>query len=75
MIDRVKHELAVVEKYLPKQLTPAEVSQVVKDTIAQVQATSMKDFGKVMGVIMPKVKGKADGKVVNETVKKFLQGK
>ena len=65
LIDQVKHELAVVEKYLPKQLTPAEVSQV----------TSMKDFGKVMGAIMPKVKGKADGKVVNETVKKFLQGK
>ena len=75
LIDQVKHELAVVEKYLPKQLTPAEVSQVVKDTIAQVQATSMKDFGKVMGAVMPKVKGKADGKVVNETVKKFLQGK
>ncbi|WP_295731561.1 GatB/YqeY domain-containing protein [uncultured Limosilactobacillus sp.] len=75
LVDATKKEMAVVAKYIPKQLSTAEVEKVVEETINEVGATSMKDFGKVMGAIMPKVKGKADGKVVNETVKKVLQSK
>ena len=73
LVDATQKEMAVVAKYMPKQMSADEVQKVVEETINEVNATSMKDFGKVMGAIMPKVKGKADGKVVNETVKKTLQ--
>lgn len=75
LVEKTKHEMAVVKKYMPEQMSPEAVEKVVGETIKEVKATSMKDFGKVMGAIMPKVKGKADGKVVNEAVKKNLQGK
>lgn len=74
LIDQTNHELAVVAKYMPKQMSEEEVQRVVKETIAEVGAESMRDFGKVMGAIMPKVKGQADGKLVNQTVKDALQG-
>lgn len=73
LIEQAKHELAVVEKYLPEQLSEAEVKAIVTKAIEQTGAESMKDMGKVMGVVMPQVKGKADGKLVNETVKAALQ--
>ena len=66
-------EIAVVESYLPEQLSVDEVKAVVVETIKAVGATSKADFGKVMGVLMPKLKGKADGKLVNATVKELLQ--
>ena len=66
-------EIAVVESYLPEQLSVDEVKAVVDETIKAVGATSKADFGKVMGVLMPKLKGKADGKLVNATVKELLQ--
>lgn len=75
LVDATKQEMAVVAKYMPEQMSTEEVQRVVEETIEEVNASSMKDFGKVMGAIMPKVKGKADGKVVNETVKKVLQSK
>ncbi|KRL92248.1 GatB/YqeY domain-containing protein [Limosilactobacillus equigenerosi] len=73
LIEQAKHELSVVEKYLPEQLSEAEVKAIVTKAIEQTGAESMKDMGKVMGVVMPQVKGKADGKLVNETVKAALQ--
>lgn len=66
-------EIAVVESYLPEQLSVDKVKAVVEETIKAVGATSKADFGKVMGVLMPKLKGKADGKLVNATVKELLQ--
>ena len=66
--------MAVLEKYMPKQLTEDEVAQIVRDTIAGQDASSLK-MGDVMKLVMPKVKGKADGKVVSQTVKKILQNK
>lgn len=66
-------EIAVVESYLPEQLSVDEVKAVVEETIKAVGATSKADFGKVMSVLMPKLKGKADGKLVNATVKELLQ--
>ena len=74
LINQAKNELAIVEKYMPKQLTEDEVAQIVRDTIAGQDASSLK-MGDVMKLVMPKVKGKADGKVVSQTVKKILQNK
>lgn len=75
LVDKTNAELKIVAKYMPKQLSADDVLKIVNDTIAQVGATSMRDFGKVMGAIMPKVKGQADGKVVNQAVKKALSNK
>ncbi|MCM0598729.1 GatB/YqeY domain-containing protein [Periweissella fabalis] len=72
LVAQLEAEIAVVTKYMPAQMSEAEIKQIVADTIAEVGATSKADFGKVMGALMPKVKGKADGKIVNETVKALL---
>ncbi|NET15135.1 MAG: GatB/YqeY domain-containing protein [Okeania sp. SIO1H6] len=65
-------ELAILEEYLPKQLSDEDIAQVVDEIIAQVGANSPKDMGKVMGPAMQKLKGKADGKKVQEAVKARL---
>lgn len=72
LVDKTKAEMKVVEKYMPQQLSADDVKKIVDETIKAVNASSMKDFGKVMGAVMPKVKGKADGKSVNQTVKEEL---
>lgn len=72
LVDKTKAEMKVVEKYMPQQLSAADVKKIVDETIKAVNASSMKDFGKVMGAVMPKVKGQADGKLVNQTVKEEL---
>lgn len=72
LIAQTNKELAVVEKYLPKQLSAEEVKKVVDETIQALGADSMKNFGQVMGAVMPKLKGKADGKLINQTVKDEL---
>ena len=71
--EKVKIEIAIVENYLPAQLTDEEIRQIVAQAIADTGATSAKEFGKVMGAVMPKVKGKADGNQVNVIVKELLQ--
>lgn len=71
--EKVKIEIAIVENYLPAQLTDEEIRQIVAQAIADTGATSAKEFGKVMGAVMPKVKGKADGNQVNAIVKELLQ--
>ena len=70
--DGVKLEIAELETFLPEQLSRDEISVLVKEAIAQSGATSPREMGKVMGVLMPKVKGKADGKLVNEVVRDLL---
>ncbi|AYM03198.1 GatB/YqeY domain-containing protein [Levilactobacillus yiduensis] len=72
LVEGVKAEIAIVEKYAPKQLSEDEIAKIVADSIAKVSASGMGDFGKVMGVVMPQVKGKADGAIVNKTVKAQL---
>ena len=71
----LKAEMAIVEKYLPKQLSKAELSDLISETIQETGATSMKDMGKVMSNLMPKVKGRADGGQVNQIVKELLTNK
>lgn len=65
-------QAAVIEEYMPKQLTPAEIEQEVKAVIDEVGATSMKDMGKVMGVASKKLAGRAEGKAVADAVKHLL---
>ena len=65
-------EAAVMEKYLPKQLSEAEIEAKVKEIIAHVGATSMADMGKVMGTATKALAGAADGKVISALVRKLL---
>ncbi|WP_448825686.1 GatB/YqeY domain-containing protein [Capnocytophaga bilenii] len=65
-------QMAVIEKFLPKQLTEEEIIAAVKGFIADVGATTAKDMGKVMGVASKALAGKADGKLISEIVKKLL---
>ena len=65
-------QMAVIEKFLPAQLSGAEVEEALKGIIAQVGATSPKDMGKVMGAATKQLAGKADGKLISDIVKKLL---
>lgn len=65
-------QMAVIEKFLPAQLSEAKVEEALKGIIAQVGATSPKDMGKVMGAATKQLAGKADGKLISDIVKKLL---
>lgn len=65
-------QVAVIESYLPKQMTEEEIEAAVRDIIAQTGAQSMKEMGKVMGVASKQLAGKADGKKISEVVKRLL---
>ena len=67
-----KAELAVILTYMPQQLSPDEIRALVQEAMAESGAAGPADMGKLMKVLMPKVKGKADGKLVNELVKEAL---
>ena len=72
LADQEAQELAILEAYLPKQLSDDELSKIIDEIIAEVRATSAKELGKVMGLAMPRVKGQADGKKIQELVKAKL---
>ena len=72
LADKEAAELAILEKYLPKQMSDAEVEAAVKSVIAEVGATSKKDSGRVMKEVMAKFKGLVDGKKVQEVVGREL---
>ena len=72
LVAEAEAEIAVLMEYLPQQLSEDEVRSLVKEAIAASGATSPKDMGKVMKELMPKVKGRADGKLVNGIVKELL---
>lgn len=65
-------ELAILQDYLPKQMSREEIAEIVREAIAESGAASAKDLGAVMRLVMPKVKGAADGKVVNEVARELL---
>ena len=73
LLEKLNIEIAIVQEYMPKQMSEEEVTQVVQETIAETGATSKADLGKVMAALMPKVKGKADGALVNQIVRNLLQ--
>ena len=67
-----ENELAVIEEYLPKQLSEEELTAELRNIIAQVGATSQKEMGKVMGVASKALAGRADGKVISAKVRELL---
>lgn len=70
---KLEKEIEILHEYMPEQLSDEELEALVKDTIAELQVTSKREFGKVMGSLMPKVKGKADGSSVQQMVKAHLE--
>ncbi|QYR20141.1 GatB/YqeY domain-containing protein [Paenibacillus sp. sptzw28] len=66
-------EIEIISVYLPQQLTEEEIMVIVQQTIQETGASSKAEMGKVMSALMPKVKGRADGKLVNTFVQQFLQ--
>jgi len=73
LVDLTNEEIKILLDYLPPQLSDVELESIVKDAIEQTGAQTKKDLGKLMALIMPKVKGKADGTQVNQIVAKYLQ--
>ncbi|AJD91507.1 hypothetical protein JMA_21900 [Jeotgalibacillus malaysiensis] len=70
--DKLQDEIALIETYMPRQLTEEELEVIVIETINETNASSKADMGKVMSSIMPKVKGKADGARINKMVLQHL---
>ena len=72
LVEIEEKELLIIMNYLPDQLSETEIESIVKEGIIETKATSSKDIGKVMSWVMPKVKGKADGKIISATVNAIL---
>lgn len=72
LADETRKEIKIVQKYLPKQLDPEQLAKIVAETIEETGAKGKSDFGKVMKAIMPKLKGRADGKEVSKLVSQKL---
>lgn len=72
LIDNAKREIELVSAYVPQQLNESEVEALVQTAIAETGASSQKDFGRVMGAVVKKVAGRADGALVQSTVKRLL---
>ncbi|RYL90396.1 GatB/YqeY domain-containing protein [Sporolactobacillus sp. Y61] len=72
LIDEVRKEIAIVQSYMPEQLSENEVNSIVDQVISEVGAVSKTEIGKVMKAIMPKVKGRADGSLINRLVRSKL---
>lgn len=73
LVDALKVEIEIIAEYMPTQLTEEEITVIVKQTIQDTGASTKADMGKVMGALMPKVKGRSDGKLVNQIVQQLLQ--
>jgi uncharacterized protein YqeY len=72
LADKEQKELELLSAYLPEQMSEEEVKKLVDEAISETKATNIQDMGTVMGVLMPKVKGKADGNLVSSLVKQKL---
>ncbi|NLK85938.1 MAG: GatB/YqeY domain-containing protein [Clostridiaceae bacterium] len=72
LVDSLKAEMDVLLKYLPQQLTEEELEVMVRQAVDETGAASVRDMGKVMQAVMPRVRGRADGKMINMIVKRIL---
>ncbi len=72
LAEKEEKEVSIFSEYLPEQLSPEQIENIVREAIAEVNATGLKDLGKVMKVAMAKVAGRAQGKDVSEIAKKLL---
>jgi uncharacterized protein len=73
LLDDLKREIEILRKYLPEQLSEEELIKVVREAISESGAQTARDMGKVMGLLMPRVKGRADGGLVRRLVEENLQ--
>jgi len=74
LIHKAEEEIAILGEFLPQPLTTEELRAIVEKAIAESGASSMADMGKVMGVLMPLIRGRADGKQANQIVRELLGG-
>jgi Uncharacterized conserved protein len=72
LVEDLNKEIEILLAYLPEQLSEEDIKNIVEETINEVGATTMKDMGKVMGAVTPKVKGRADNKIVSGFIKQML---
>jgi uncharacterized protein YqeY len=73
LAEKERQELAMLQLYLPGQLSPEDLDRIIMEAINESSAEGLKDIGKVMRLIMPRVQGAADGKVVNQRVRELLE--
>lgn len=74
LVEAEQNELTIIESYLPQMMSREEIAALAAPIVAELGAAGPKDMGKVMGRLMPQLKGKADGRDVNEVVRALLQG-
>jgi hypothetical protein len=72
--ERERAELEILSKYLPEQLSEGQIENIVREVVAELGVTDIKDRGKLMGPVMQKTRGRADGKLVNQIVERVLRG-
>ena len=72
LVEKEKSEIEIMKSFLPQPLSQEEVLKIIDQSIQETQASSLKDMGKVMKSVMPKIGGKADGKLINQLVKNRL---
>lgn len=72
LVEKSKASIEILLKYLPQQLSKDEILEIVKQAAIEVDANNIKDMGKVMSVVRPKTVGRADGKLVSQIVKEYL---
>ena len=73
LVEQAKQEIAILRKYLPEQLSDEELKALVVEAVAETGAAGPNDMGKVMAALMPKTKGRADGKRINTMVRELLK--
>lgn len=74
LVDKESAELRILADYLPKQLSETEVTGIVQEVISELQPTSKADKGRVMSALMPRIRGRADGRLVSQIVDRMLEG-
>ncbi len=72
LVEKEKREIEILKSFLPQPMSQEEILKIIDQTIQETQASSAKDIGKVMKSVMPKIGGKADGKLINQLVKERL---
>lgn len=72
LVEQTEREIAILEAYMPEQLSEEEIKKTIEEAIAKVGATVPSDMGKVMGVLTPQLRGKADMSAVSKLVKEYL---
>ena len=72
LVEKAKSEIDILLEYLPQQLSKEEISEIIRNAVNEVGAKSIKDMKKVMAIVVPKTRGRADGKLISQIVKEHL---